>query len=145
MVNPMIRAEIDYSHIPEIPLALPLSLSGISPSSNLYTPIFPPEGRWKPETGNSPTPCFFMPGGAGWTLEPEILSALHPPGQSWKPEAGNWKLPPTPEWPGADARRKLEAGNSSPVWLPTPEAGSWKFDSRSLERDQQDNIPQQSD
>ena len=44
-------------------------------------------------------------------------------------------MPPTPEWPGATPRRKLEAGNCSPVWLPTPEAGSWKLDSRSQIRD----------
>ena len=141
MINPVFRSEFNYSLTPEFPL--PLSFSKLIhfdfPNSSLRRGA----GSWKPEIPPSlPFLCLDEPGGL---RNLEILSALHPPGQSWKPEAGNWKFPPTSEWPGANARRKLEARNSSPVWLPTPEAGSWKFDSRSLERDQQDNIPQQSD
>lgn len=117
MDNPIIQAEINYSLTLEIPL--PLSLSGILPSSNLYNLFFPtPPSGGALEAGNRKFPhplLFYSLDEPGGLRNLEILSALHPSGQSWKPETGNWKLPPTSEWPDANARRKLEAGNSSPV------------------------------
>jgi hypothetical protein len=69
------------------------------------------------------------PGGL-WKLE----IALFFTSSVLKLEVGSWKLEIAPNLGMARCnapRRKLEAGNCSPVWLPTPEAGSWKLESRS--------------
>ena len=137
MDNPIIQAESNYYYhglTLEIPLPSSLStLRNVTLLKLVHSDVpnsSPSGGALKAGNRKFPHPvccvCLEEPDGL-WNLE--ILSALHPPGQSWKPEAGNWKFPPTSEWPGANAHRKLETGNSSPVWLQTPEA-AWKLKNR---------------
>ena len=128
MVNPVFRVEFNYSFTPEI--SLPLSLSGISPSSNLYTLIFPNSsfqrvpGSWKPEI---PPPLAFLP-----LEEPDGLWNLESPlcftSTRLKLEGGSWKLENTPD-PGT-ARRKCspEAGSRKYLSGLTPDAGTWKLE-----------------